>query len=502
LKSNRLNLGWHYAIVFCGALALYVISCAPGMLWQDSGLIQYRIWNNDIEGFMGLATSHPLFYILAIGAKYIPLGEFAHRVNLVSAIAAAVAVGNMFLFARLWLGRNLPAVVAAVTLAVSHTFWLHASMIETYTLWAALFLAELIMLLQYTRTDRVRYLYWLGLLSGLSISVHMLASIPLFCYAVFIAFLMVGKKINLRDFGIVILLCIIGALPYEYLIAKNMVQTGDIAGTLASAAFGRQWQSAVLNTSLSLRIVKENLLYILLNFPTPNILLFPAGCMALVKLSMHKGLRNVLVGLIVLFFVFAFRYTVPDRYSFFIPFYCAASIFIGLGVYFLQERVRNRFFAIAVIFAGLIPVGVYAAAPLLAGKMQINIGTREDIPYRNDSEYFLQPWKTGYTGADSFADEVLELVEENAMIYADITTVAPLLLARQIKGKRPDVAIVSGAFNSGNAPKLDSQSFGQLLKDRPVYVISTKPGYCPEFVLDNYEFTRKGILWQVAESQE
>ena len=52
-------------------------------------MIQYRVWHNDIEGGLGLALSHPLFYILAIGAKYIPVGEFAYRVNLVSAIAAA-----------------------------------------------------------------------------------------------------------------------------------------------------------------------------------------------------------------------------------------------------------------------------------------------------------------------------------------------------------------------------------------------------------------------------
>lgn len=486
----------------CGALALYVVSCAPGMLWQDSGLVQYRVWNNDIEGFMGLATSHPLFYILAIGVKYVPFGEFPHKINLVSAIAAAVAVANMFLFVRLWIGKKLPAVIAAVTLAVSHTFWLHASMIETYTLWAALFLAELIMLLQFTKTSRVRYLWCLGFISGLSISVHMLASIPLMCYAVFTTFLIVRKKINLRDLELVVLLCIIGALPYEYLIIKNMIQTGDITGTLASAAFGRRWQGAVLNTSMSMSIVKENILYILLNFPTPNILLLPAGCLALFKVSLHKGLRNVLLGLIVLFLVFASRYTVPDRYSFFIPFYCAASIFIGLGTYFLQERANSASFTIAVIFLGLIPIGVYAAAPLLAEKMNINIGTRGDIPYRNDAKYFLQPWKTGYTGADRFATEAMELVEENAVIYADITTVAPLLLTRQIKGKRPDVAIISGSYNSENAPKFEAQSLGKLIKDRPIYVISKKPGYCPDFVLDNYNLTRKGILWEVAESNE
>ena len=34
---------------------LYVLTCAPGPLWQDSGLFQYRIWHNDIEGKLGLA---------------------------------------------------------------------------------------------------------------------------------------------------------------------------------------------------------------------------------------------------------------------------------------------------------------------------------------------------------------------------------------------------------------------------------------------------------------
>jgi len=492
----------HYIVFLCGALVLYVVSCAPGALWQDSGFIQYRIWHNDIEGFLGLAISHPLFYILAIGAKYIPLGEFAHRVNLVSAIAAAVAVANMFLLVRLWLGRNLPAVIAAVTFAVSHTFWRHASIIETYTLWTALFLAELIMLLQYTKTRRVSYLYWLGLLSGLSIAVHMLASIPLICYAVFVAFLLAKKEIHLRNLVIIVLLWIAGALPYEYLIVKNIIQTGDLTGTLASAAFGLRWQGAVLNASLSMGIVKENLLYILLNFPTPNFLLFFAGCFGLFKMSPCRGFRNVVLTLTVLFFLFAFRYTVSDRYAFFIPFYCLVSILIGLGTDILQNQKNLKVPAFLVLLFCILPVGVYAALPPLAEKMQLNLRTRNDIPHRNDYEYFLRPWKTGYKGAERFAEEALGLPEDGAVIYADTTTVGPLLYLQEVKGKRPDVKIVSGTINSKGAPKFDERTIGQLLEVEPVYVVSPRPGYCPQFVLDQYNLVRTGILWQVVESEE
>ena len=545
-KTNQ-KLSWWYAGIFCSAALVYIISCAPGVLWQDSGLIQYRVWHNDIEGFLGLALSHPLFYILAIGAKYMPLGEFAYRVNLVSAIAGAVAVANLFLFTRLWLGKSFPAVVAAVTLAVSHTFWLHASIIETYTLWAAIFTAELIMLLQYVKTNRVGYLYWLSLFNGLAIAVHNLASIPLLCYAVFFVVLLAKKNIRLKSLAIIILLWIVGALPYEYLIIKNIIQTGGVAGTLVSALFGTRWQTAVLNTSLSVKIVKENFLFILFNFPTPNILLFFVGCWGLFKISPSQGFRNVLVCLIILFFIFAFRYTVPDRYAFFIPFYCMVSVFMGLGAYFLQAQINSKVFshwvcsveksrgchferakgesrnlflsrflrfaslrdasvemtvslfyrAHWVLIFSLLPVGVYAAAPTLAEKMQLNLGTRSDIPYRNDYKYFLQPWKTGYKGAEHFADEALDAAESDAIIFADSTTVAPLLLVQEVAGRRPDVKVVSGVVSSKNAPSFNEHTIEQLLNDRSVYVVSRQAGYCPAFVLDNYDLVPAGPLWQV-----
>jgi len=497
VKSVKSTLTGRYFAVLCAALALYSLSCASGALWQDSGLIQYRIWHNDLKGFFGLALSHPLFYIVAIAVKTLPFGEFAHRINMVSAVAGAAAIANLYLLVRLLAGRDIPAVIAAITLAVSHTFWRHASIIETYTLWTALFLAELIVLLHYVRTKRIRFLYWLGLLNGLAIAVHILASISLVCYAVFIAYLLIKKEIHLKNLGMIVLLWIAGALPYVYLIAGTMIQTGDVTGTLASAAFGTRWQGAVLNASLSLSLVKENLCYILFNFPSPNILLLFAGGFALFKTPPDRGFGNILLALMALFFVFAFRYIVPDRYAFFIPFYVIASILIGLGAQFLLDRMHHQALVFVVLLFSVLPIGVYAAAPTMAGWMQLDVGTRDDIPYRNDNAYFLQPWKTGYKGAERFADEVLDAVGEDAVIYADVTTVGPLLLAQQVRHKRPDVTIISGTVNSRHAPPFNEQTIGTLLEDRPLYVVSRKPGYCPAFVLEHYDLVRAGIVWKV-----
>ena len=98
LTSKNIAVG--YFVVLLAAAVLYIATCAPGPLWQDGGMFQYRIWYNDIEGNLGLALSHPLYHIIGIVVKYIPLGEFAYKINLISAVAAAFTIANLFLLLR------------------------------------------------------------------------------------------------------------------------------------------------------------------------------------------------------------------------------------------------------------------------------------------------------------------------------------------------------------------------------------------------------------------
>ena len=79
------------------------------------------------------------------------------------------------------------------------------------------------------------------------------------------------------------ILWLTGAVPYEYLIIKNIIQTHDIAGTFISALFGVKWKNAVLNTSLTWTIVKENFLYLVLNF------LLPIFCYFLLAYGAYLG---------------------------------------------------------------------------------------------------------------------------------------------------------------------------------------------------------------------
>ena len=490
-----------YLVVLAAAAALYIVTGAPGTLWQDSGMIQYRVWHNDIEGKLGLALAHPLFYLLAIGAKYIPLGEFAHRVNLVSACAGALAVANLFLLVRLWLGSNMAAVFAAITLALSHTFWQHAAVAETYTLFNALQLAGLIMLLQYVKTGRVKYLYWLGFFNGLSVADHMLGSIALACYAVFIIYLLAKKQLRVSQVLAIAGLWIIGALPYEYLIVRQMIQTGDVAATLRSAAFGTSWAGAVMNTSLTPRIIKEDILFILLNFPTPGFLLFFAGLAALYKQAAGWAFGHIILALLVLFFLFAFRYTVPDRYAFFIPFYVMVSILMGVGFYhYILQKHRTAW--AAVFFAcAFLPIGAYAVAPTIAKKANLTLSQRQ-IPYRDENKWFLQPWLTGYCGAQQFANAVFDTVEPNAIVYADNTTVYPLLYEQAVKHRRPDMKITSKLASSPDSPRFDEETIAPLIGHVPIYVVSAVKGYVPEWLFETYDFEKAGPIWKVVKKND
>ena len=492
------GFGWLYWWILGLAVVFYFVSCAPGALWQDSGMFQYRIWQNDLEGGLGLALSHPLYCIIGIVFKNIPLGEFGFRVNLISAICGAFTVANVFLLLRLLVGKVMPALLGAITLAVSWTFWQHSVIAEVYTLYTAFFTAEIIFLLLYVKTGKQKYLYLLALFNGISIANHMWGIIPLACYFVFTVFLLVRKRINFRVVIIMLGLWMLGALPYEYLIVKEFIATGDFLATIRSALFGNSWSSKVLNAAISWRIVIEDIFFIGYNFPTPNIILFVFGLFALRKLSSLRAFANILLAVTVLFFIFAFRYTVPDRYAFFIPFYCLVSIIIGIGFDRLFVLYNNKLVTVAAFILALLPIGVYAVAPVIAERMQVNMGTNRQIPYRNDYTYFLRPWQGGNYGPSLFAEEALDIVEDNAAIIADGTTVYSLWYAQTIKNIKPGVIVLSSHGDYKNLIDFPTaQTISRLLTEKQVYVVSPVEGYCLDFLLDNYSFKEAGPLYQV-----
>jgi len=486
----RRKLALLYSVVFLGALVLYVISCAPGVLWQDSGMFQLRIWANDIEGDLGLALAHPLYILIGMAVKQIPFGEFAYKINLISAACGAFAVANLFLAIRLWLGKNLSAFIGALTFAFSWTIWQHSSMAEVYTLHLALFGGELIMLIQFCKTKRPGWLYALALFNSLGVANHMFASISFACYFVFIIYLLTKKTLRPKHLALMAVIWIIGAAAYEYLIIKNIIERGEIGTVLMSAAFGKNWAGDVLSTSMSIQIIKQNLMFILYSFPTPNFVLFFAGIFCIYKLSSVRSFVNILLAMLILFFVFAFRYTVPDRYVFFMPFYMLLCVFIAAGADILVQKFQHKAIAALIVLFTLLPIAVYAFVPTFAENRGISMPTRRTIPYRNDYKWFLQPWRTGYNGPRQFATEVFDMLKTGDFIYADTTAVRPLLYGQLVENRGKHITVTA---NQNVLRETLAAGNGD------VYIVSREKGYCPAFVIENYDLAKAGSIWRIVE---
>jgi hypothetical protein len=494
---SKLSANKGYILTFLIVLGLYVFTCAPTVLWQDSGMYQYRVWNNDIRGGLGLALAHPLYIMTGIAVTKIPMGDFAYKVNLVSAVCGAITVANIFLLVYLITSRKTAAVIGAITMALSHTLWQHSNIAEVYSMYAAFLSTELIVLFYFVKTGKNKFLYLLGFLNGLSIAAHMLGIIPLFIYLCFIAFSLKKKELKFKAVLIAAGFWIIGALPYEYLIVEYFLKTGYLLLTVKSMLFGDSWDNAVLNASLSFRMVCENFLFIGLNFPSPNILLIFVGLAVICKRA-NKRYAILLTALFVMFLGFAFRYTVPDRYAFFLSFYIMCSVFLGVGADYVIEKFKSKKLAIAILAMSFLALPVYYFAPVLAEKANVTLGTKRTLPYRNDYVYFLRPWQINYDGAYKFAFESLNLVEDNAVIIADGTTVYALWYVQHNNGIKPTVKIVAGHGDyKSPIPSPDAQEFERLITEHPIYVVSAVKGYCPPYVLENYQLQDMQVLTKV-----
>jgi len=134
------------------ALLLYTRFLAPGLLPADPGEFQASV------PLLGLAhpTGYPLYHLLGwVWVHLIPVADIPWRLNLFSAVAAALAVGGMAVLvtdvaARVypWLTPDrhyLLGFVAALCLALLPTFWTQAIVAEVYAL-QALFTVALLYL--------------------------------------------------------------------------------------------------------------------------------------------------------------------------------------------------------------------------------------------------------------------------------------------------------------------------------------------------------------------
>lgn len=494
------------------ALGLYVLTCAPDVVWGDSATFQVRVARGELNSPAGLALAHPLYVALARGFALLPLGNIAYRVNLFSAVCAAAAVGLVFRFVARWTGSRFAAGVAAAALAVSHTFWTHAVTAEVYTLYVLLLAGELCCIERFVRSGRRRGLYLALLLNGLSLSNHVLAALHAPAYLALIGRRLRRGGLRWRHLPSAALFWLCGAGLYVGMIAGQVAGGDTLAASLREAFVGKSYQKNVGSGFSPTTDAHRTLLSFALNFPTPLALLLPLAWRRRsspdsptvpmdeeARPMAHESHRDLAIFLGLLFavhFLFAATYTVPDKHVFFQACYVLLAICLGVAAAAWARSPTRRRLCVA---AALLPALVYEAAPPMMERWNMPLGGTRDIPGRSTYVYFLRPRKNGDDGARRFAEEAFATVGPGGYLMAGSPYQPVLAYVRDIEGIGHDTVMQTGGEVPPAPPTASAtpRVVEEFARAGRAYVCDVRPGRLSPEWAEHYDFQPAGPVYRL-----
>ncbi len=451
----------------CFAL-LYGLTCQRSWAWQDSGIFQLRISRCDITGWLGLALAHPLFILFGQWTRLLPAGAQAWGMNFTAGLGAAVAVANVAGIVHRLTGKRWVALATAAMLGVSHTVWWLATITETYT-WAAAFLtAEVWILIALVQRPSTGKLAALAFVTGLAWCMHNLALLALPVYLVVAIALLARKYLPFKALAFSLVMWIIGAFPYLWLI-------GDLAGDVGLLEAIKQalvggYGEDVFNVAPTGQWVKFNFALIGMNFVSA-LTIFACIGVATAKKRLGSPLAAALIAILAIDFLFVIRYTVADQFMFALPALMMLAILGGVGLSHLAEAGRRwRNIAIIACLASVIagPLMDITAANILATK---GYGYDSRRPFRHEARYWLVPWKCGEDSAALFAATALAEAGPDGVIFTDNTAQPALLLTQSQFAYNTEVTI---QYHGDPLPEVasDPQGFLRLVGDRPIFAVT------------------------------
>ncbi len=187
------------ALIGLIALAVYVRTLAPDVLYGDSGEFQTLAYTLGITH----STGYPVYLLLARLLGFLPLRTPAWRVTLVSALGAGVTAGGVYLWARRLTENRVGPILGSLALVISYTFWTQAILAEVYTPALAVIVLAALSLRHWYEDPGNRLLHLAGaaFLLGAGLGIH--ASVALFIppAAVFVLWGLRDPKLSAQKRG-------------------------------------------------------------------------------------------------------------------------------------------------------------------------------------------------------------------------------------------------------------------------------------------------------------
>lgn len=169
IVRDKSHLDFYICLLLAlAAFAVYVRTLTPGVLDGDSGEWQY------MTNILGIphSTGYPVYILLGKIVTFLPIGNPAWRVNLFSAICAALTLPVVYFLSKRVSGSRIAAVLSAAIFAFMPTLWASATIAEVYALNTLLIALSLFFAVRFYDHAQARDVYLLALCFGLALANH------------------------------------------------------------------------------------------------------------------------------------------------------------------------------------------------------------------------------------------------------------------------------------------------------------------------------------------
>src|SRR5918993_131311 len=311
--------------VFVLVLILYLGTLAPTVLYlQDPELLDAVMLQMQVS-VLGIAhpTGSPTSLMLTHLFTSLPFGDPAYRVNLGSAVYAALAVVGVYIAGLLLSRRVVAAASGALTFGLGTALWSQAVIAEVYTLNALFVSVTIVVLLLWREYRKDRYLLLSAFLVGLCLTNHLTSGLLLPASLLFVALVDWRRLVDVRLVLGGAWLFLLGLTPYLYLPIRAAMDPPMEANNPTD--FGRFWY-----------VVSWG--HLLDNMPFLVVMVALTGAVVVLLKD-----RAVGIFLGVLFFGWLFHAVendIPDIDLYFIPTYLVLSLWAAAGLGTLLAEVE------------------------------------------------------------------------------------------------------------------------------------------------------------------
>jgi len=433
------------------AFAVYLATLAPNVMWYDMGEFATT------SASLGIAhnTGYPLLILTGKLFTFLPAGEVAWRVNLMSAVFTALAVAIVFAIIHDLTHDYIGAAIGALTLAFASTVWANATWATSYGM--NLFFTALItrLMLSWWRDRSPRTFAVAALAFGLALCNHRL--IVLIAPPSALLLVMGWRSISPRVLLVAAGAFLAGLSPYIYLPVRGEM---DPELSWARPANWHTYWSMFLNGQTPREYWSIDLadrIDVLWAYPSYDLTvagLALAGLGAVVCALRYRGVAVYLGVLILLDAVVVETYGIHNIYNYLTPGYLALCVLVGIGAAWIVGTVRRISENKLSIRPHVRIAGAAAVLALLPALLLFRNYERVD--------------RSGDYNAYDFARTTLDRLPPQSVILTDSWTASPLWYVQIVEGRRRDV-LVSPVFS---VPGEDVSAFARRHIDegRSVYV--------------------------------